>query len=577
MSIRTVQSSAMLPRHTDWAGKSQSTLTPWVRNPSWLAMPTVGDTDQKFVGLVAVYPESSFLALTAAGDYTVDWGDGTVENIATGEQANHLYDFTAAALANSNAPVTLTDSGDLVTRTAHGYSDGMTVRFYNIVTTTGLSEGQIYYVINSTANTFQVSTTVGGAALALTGNGAATLLPYKQALVTVTPQSGQSLTALNLNVKNSTTGLQKYETGWLDLTIGSPNFTTTGLNIAATTSFTQNVYFQMVERVTVVNLGATDTLAYCFASMRGLRSVSLPSTAAVTNMSGMFHSCYSLQTVPLFNTAAVTIMNNMFSSCYSLQTVPLFNTAAVTSMGGMFSSCYSLQTVPLFNTQAVTNMNSMFHSCYSLQTVPLFNTAAVTNMNNMFYICYSLQTVPLFNTQAVTSMNNMFYSCQSLQTVPLFNTAAVTNMGGMFYNCYSLQAVPLFNTAAVTDMNSMFFNCYSLQAVPLFNTAAVTSMNSMFIRCYRLQSVPALVTTAVASSTDFSSMFTGCSNLARIQAKNFRFTFSVASCKLSATALNEIYTNLPTVTGQTITVTGNYGTTGDDPTIATDKGWTVSG
>jgi hypothetical protein len=31
--------------------------------------------------------------------------------------------------------------------------------------------------------------------------------------------------------------------------------------------------------------------------------------------------------------------------------------------------------------------------------------------------------------------------------------------------------------------------------------------------------------------------------LSRIQAKNFNFTFSVASCKLSATALNENYSH----------------------------------
>jgi hypothetical protein len=72
-------------------------------------------------------------------------------------------------------------------------------------------------------------------------------------------------------------------------------------------------------------------------------------------------------------------------------------------------------------------------------------------------------------------------------------------------------------------------------------------------------------------------MFTTCSSLARIQAKDFQWTFSVANCKLSATALNEIYTNLPTVTAQTITITGNYGTATDDPTIATAKGWTVTG
>jgi len=72
-------------------------------------------------------------------------------------------------------------------------------------------------------------------------------------------------------------------------------------------------------------------------------------------------------------------------------------------------------------------------------------------------------------------------------------------------------------------------------------------------------------------------MFATCNSLARIEAKDFRFTFSVANCKLSAAALDEIYTNLPIVVGQTITVTGNYGIAGDDPTIATLKGWTVTG
>jgi hypothetical protein len=59
-----------------------------------------------------------------------------------------------------------------------------------------------------------------------------------------------------------------------------------------------------------------------------------------------------------------------------------------------------------------------------------------------------------------------------------------------------------------------------------------------------------------------------------------KVSVSFANCKLSAADLNEIYTNLADLTGltgQTITVTGNYGTAGDDPTIATAKNWTVTG
>jgi surface protein len=334
-----------------------------------------------------------------------------------------------------------------------------------------------------------------------------------------------------------------------------------------------------LQTVPLFNTQAVTNMSSMFNGCTSLQTVPLFNTQAVTNMSSMFASCTSLQTVPLFNTQAVTNMSNMFSGCSSLQTVPLFNirTTGPVDMSSMFQNCTSLQTVPLFNTQAVTNMQSMFSSCSSLQTVPLFNTQAVTNMGSMFSSCSSLQTVPLFNTQAVTSMGIMFSSCSSLQTVPLFNTQAVTTMNTMFSGCSSLQTVPLFNTQAVTSMGSMFNGCSSLQTVPLFNTQAVTTMNTMFGNCSSLQTVPALVTTTVSSSTNFSNMFISCSSLSRIEAKNFRFTFSVASCNLSAQALDEIYTNLPTVTGQTITVTGNWGTATDNPSIATAKGWTVTG
>ena len=102
-------------------------------------------------------------------------------------------------------------------------------------------------------------------------------------------------------------------------------------------------------------------------------------------------------------------------------------------------------------------------------------------------------------------------------------------------------------------------------------------MSAMFQNCSSLATVPALVTTAVASNGAFLFMFSSCNSLARIQAEDFRFTFSVTGCKLSAAALNEIYTNLPVAVSQTITVSSNYGTTGDNPTIATAKGWTVTG
>ena len=377
----------------------------WVRNPSWLPLPTVVNTEEKVVGLYRIDSDANFIAFTCAGAYTVNWGDGTSENVATGVTAQHQYTYADADLVNSNAPVTFTDAGDLVSRIAHGYTNDSKVQFYGIVGTTGLVEAQTYYVINATTDTFQVSATVGGTALALTTNGSAYLLNYKQAVVTITPQAGQNLTSINFNVRHSATTVV-YSAGWLDLLVSGPN--TTVLKVSASAS-TQNIKWGSLQQFQLIAI----------------------------------------------NTAAGTNFSYMFNSCTSLTSIPLLNTAAGTNFSGMFNSCYSLTSIPLLNTAAGTNFSGMFNSCYSLTSIPLLNTAA---------------------------------------------------------------------------------------------------------------------------GTDFSGMFNSCYSLARAALQNTKIAISYASCKLSSTELDLIYTNLfSPVTSKTIIVTGNYGTASDTPSIATAKGWTVTG
>lgn len=60
---------------------------------------------------------------------------------------------------------------NLVRSTANGLSNGQKVVFFNATVPTPLTEGTVYFVINATADTFQVSSTIGGAAITLTGAG----------------------------------------------------------------------------------------------------------------------------------------------------------------------------------------------------------------------------------------------------------------------------------------------------------------------------------------------------------------------------------------------------------------------
>ena len=276
------------------------------------------------------------------------------------------------------------------------------------------------------------------------------------------------------------------------------------------------------------------------------------------------------------NAAAITSLSigGTTTPLTHLQQAIIYNHAC-TSFLNLFNGCRSLRSVPLFNTSAVTNMSSMFAGCITLTTVPLFNTSAVTNMSTMFSSCVSLTSVPLFNTSAVTNMSNMFTNCSSLTSVPLFNTSAVTNINSMFNACSSLTSVPLFNTSAVTNMSNMFTNCSSLTSVPLFNTSAVTSMGSMFNGCSALTTIPALVS-SVVTAAGLAGIFTSCVSLSSAPFSGTNQNISYANCKLSAAALNAIYTGLSSSgTGKTITVTGNWGTATHDPSIATAKGWTV--
>ena len=157
---------------------------------------------------------------------------------------------------------------------------------------------------------------------------------------------------------------------------------------------------------------------------------------------------------------------------------------------------------------------------------------------------------PNISTASLFYRNNGQQS-RMLEQFELVGVTSQTNMSSMFYGCSSLQSVPALNTANVTNMSYMFQYCSSLQSVPVLNTANVTNMASMFQSCSSLQSVE----------------LTGCV-----------IDIAVNNCRLEGPALNALYASLGTPgSTRTINVTGNPGTPFDNPTIATAKGWTVTG
>jgi len=106
----------------------------------------------------------------------VDRGDGQLGKlkVACRNSANTAV-YDAGAPQNAVA-----DFGtDFFTAVAHGYSDNDTIRFTAQTMPTGLTANTTYYVRNKTNDTFQVSTTSGGAAIDFTVTNGASIVVFK--------------------------------------------------------------------------------------------------------------------------------------------------------------------------------------------------------------------------------------------------------------------------------------------------------------------------------------------------------------------------------------------------------------
>jgi surface protein len=338
----------------------------WTRPADWLTMPTLTSADEDIAILHAVWDNDSnyaaFKCTTSAGDYDVDWGDGTTTSHASNTTAEHQYDYATYDTGNA-------------TLSTRGYKQAI-IRITPATGTLATFSSNFRY----TGQNQNYSTGFLDVLLSMPSATTGASILFQSSLV-----SNRYMEQVHiLNSGGMTSALNMFE-----------NCTS-------------------LQSVPLFDTSSVTNMSYMFNGCTSLQEIPTFVTTDVTNMSYMFQFCRSLQTVPLFDTSSVTNMYQMFHGCSSLQEIPLFDTSSVTTMQNMFLSCNSLQSVPLFDTSIVTNMGGMFNGCSSLQSVPLFNTSSVTTMLNMFNGCTSLQEIPTFVTTDVTNMTNFAISCFSM-------------------------------------------------------------------------------------------------------------------------------------------------------------------
>lgn len=133
--------------------------------------------------------------------------------IGTNDQitiANHGFTtgdkiFASGSFTSEIDGSTDIDSGtDKITVTAHPFQDNDTIVFGGNLNGTGITEGQLYYIVNSGVNDFEISTARGGAKLDITSSSSPTRisLTIGADIVSDTPIFGPDLYAINVDTNN---------------------------------------------------------------------------------------------------------------------------------------------------------------------------------------------------------------------------------------------------------------------------------------------------------------------------------------------------------------------------------------
>lgn len=524
----------------------------WVRPTEWLTLPTLGPTDKKLVGLVAVTnDDGNFLALRCSGSlgYTVDWGDGTVENIATNVQANHKYTFSSISAGTEITRDGQTYRQVIVTITPQSTGTLTQVLLQIKHSQSGLVSGYVskwldiaingpnitFFNLGSSSNPSTRLTMLERCVIGTLGN--ITTLAYlfgwcvklQKFVIGTSTTNVTDFTNMFYNcnslqqvpffdTSNGTTVNSMFSNCYSLLSI--PKY-----DMRKSTSFANTFYYCMSLR-TIPNILETSLAASANVGMNGmfmycrnLQSIPKIDCSKANTTTNMFSQCHSLIEIPALNISNTTTTASMFESCGSLTKVPFLDISKSTACSYMFAQCYFLKSIPYLNTENSTTFNQMFQGCSSLTTIPKLNTSKGTSFHYMFNACYNLKIVPQLDMSSAQRVEGMFSNCLSIKKIPTLNIdptklisdpTAIYGFADFFFNCTSLEEVPYIDTSTSKTFYRMFSNCSSLRSIPSLNTSQGVNFSNMLAYCYALRSVPSLNT---ANGTNFQSMFQGCSNL----------------------------------------------------------------
>jgi len=237
--------------------------------------------------------------------------------------------------------------------------------------------------------------------------------------------------------------------------------------------------------------------------------------SSVTDMGCMFvYASTFNQNIGSWDVSNVTNMEWMFRYASTFnQNIGNWDVSSVTDMWGMFWSAYAFnQNISNWDVSSVTDMGDMFSDAEAFnQPIGSWDVSSVTNMWYMFYGASAFnQSIGSWDVSSVTGMYSMFSDAEAFnQNIGNWNVSSVTNMHGMFSGAYSFnQPIDNWDVSSVTDMSWMFLGAFAFnQNIGNWNVSSVTDMFAMFYNASTFNQN--IGNWDVSSVTNMSYMFNG--------------------------------------------------------------------
>ena len=448
-----------------------------------------------FVVETTINNGSITLATGSTNNFTVDWGDGTVENYTNTSAPIHYYvtagqypiiitgtvpSFKVSKLTNCNTIKIL--NADLESVTSYAAS--------SISSTFGKCSNATGEIPQKLSPNLKTATNMFYGCSGLYGD-----IPELPSTITAATYMFYNCSGLTGEIKSLPSGISNGSYmfyGCKNLTGSIPNLPSSLTNGSS--------MFAGSTKLTGFNFSAFPTSlangTSMFANCTGLTG-SIPELPnSLSNANSMFNGCTSLTGIGSSKfPISLTDGYMMFYNCYKLTgNVPSLANTRLTDGRGMFYNCWRL-------TGNVPELPSTLKDVCSVspyrgeEGFSMFGSSGFTGI------------VPKLSHTAITDATGMFYEA-AISGITDF-PKGLTNAGYMFYGCDNLGSIGDL-PSGLTDYYYMFKNS-SLTSIGNLPTN-ITELEYMFENCKKLTSLPPNFA-SLTSLTTITQSFRGCTSL----------------------------------------------------------------